>query len=163
MKTIAYKTLAYKTLAIISILALGSSFAGAQDQKAQFAACLDTGFAKLIEAKSKDFTSPQYRVVCQHRDINRRERNESFTYEAPDDFQIGQARFNVVVKSVRTSIGDLVSGRTHATISLRCHGDPDHELNHFGVGGNIVGSLVYQSTIEDAKNIARFCFDKVLR
>lgn len=148
---------------IAAVLTLGNSVAGAQDQKAQLAACLDTGFAKLVDAKSQDFSSPQYRVVCQHRDINRRKRNDTFTYEAPAGFRIDGARFTVVVKSVRTSIGELVVQGQRATISLQCHGDEKNVENHFGVGGNVVGRLVYQPTLEDTKAIAGTCLNKALQ
>lgn len=153
----------YKALVAASIFTLGNSIAEAQDQKVLLATCLDAGFENLIAAKSLDFSSPQYRVVCQHRDIERRERNDTYTYEVPAGYRIDGARFSVVVKSTRTSVGELVSQGQRATISLQCHGDADHVENHFGVGGNIVGRLVYQPTLEDTKKIAGACLDQALR
>lgn len=152
-----------KFLTAAVLLTLGNSIAGAQDQKAQLAACLDAGFAKLIADKSQDFSSPQYRVVCQHMDITRRKRDDTFTYEAPIGFLIKGARFTIVAKSDRTSTGELVFQGHRATISLQCHGDANNVENHFGVGGNIVGRLIYQPTLEDTKAIAGSCLNEALQ
>ncbi len=157
------KTLICKIVLAVSTLALSNLAAGAQGQKAQLAACVDTGFINLASAQSKEFSSPQYSIVCQYRDVNRRKRNENFTYQAPEGFQIGSARFNVVMKTTQTSIGDLSFHGRQASMNLQCRGREKKPVVHDMVAVNIVGHLVYQPTVEDAKDIAGKCFDQILR
>ena len=97
-------------MAAVSTFALGCQAAGAQEQKARLAACLDAGFADLMSAGSRDFTSPQYFLICDEAKTvegtpgcKREEKRKSFTFEAPAGFRIDGARFSVVMKTPETS------------------------------------------------------------
>jgi hypothetical protein len=156
------RTLYYKNLAAVTMFALSLTVAGAQDQKTQIAACIDAGFTELISIQSKEFTSTQYNLLCQYRDINKRKRSNTFTYEPPDGFQIGNARLKVIMKTPQASFGDLKFQGQRATINLQCRGREDHVTVHESIAVNIVGHLIYQTTAEDAKSIASSCLDKIL-
>jgi hypothetical protein len=156
------RTLYYKTLAAVGMFAMGISVTVAQDQKTQIAACIDNGFDGLISAQSQEFSSTQYMIKCQYSDINKRKRNETFTYEPPTGFQIGSARLKVVMKTPHTSFGDLKFQGQRATVSLQCQGREDMVSVGTFISVNIVGQLIYQTTAEDAKSIASSCLDKIL-
>ena len=145
------------------MFAMGISVTVAQDQKTQIAACIDTGFEGLISTQSREFSSTQYMIVCQYRDVDKRKRNVTFTYEPPTGFQIGSARLKVVRKTPLTSFGDLKFQGQRATVSLQCQGREDKVSVGTFISVNIVGQLIYQTTAEDAKSIASSCLDKILQ
>jgi hypothetical protein len=102
-------------------------------------------------------------IVCQYQDVDKRKRNETFNYDPPAGFQIGGARLKVVKKTPHASFGELKFQGQRATINLQCEGRAENPTYHDSIGVNIVGNLIYQTTIEDAKGIAGTCLDQILQ
>lgn len=164
------KALCCKILTPALIFAASQPIAEAQDRKAQFEACIDTGFANLVSDRSKDFSSPQYTVVCDPGEVvdappgcKKHDRDEVFTYEAPAGFRIEEARFKIAAQTARTNIGDLTRDGARASINLQCRARECGDKGHVWVSGQIVGHLVYQATAADAKTIAGGCLDQILQ
>ena len=161
----------WTSLAAAALLICGPSLAQAQDQKAQFMACLESGIASLVSERSETFSSPQYLVVCKPSQVIENppgcrifEESKTFTYQAPVDFRIGDARFDVVAKTAGASVGTLVSGDSQAPIDLQCRGRAcDESQGHKSVAGAIAGDLIYEPTVEDTKEIDGNCLDRMLR
>lgn len=153
-----------RALLLISIvtsttLALGHSIVAAQDQKATFLSCIDGGFSKLISAQNREFSSQQFYIVCQYRDVKKRERNETFSYYPPEGFKIVSVDVDVVSNTAQASVGDLTFNGQRAKINLQCQGRPDADHVHDGVAVKLFGGLEYQPTVNDLKDIAVTCLD----
>lgn len=157
-------SIACLSLAVASFLALGSSTAAAAEKEAKLAACIDTGFAELVASRSRDFSSPQYRVICEAAkppECRTQDRNESFSFEAPPGFRIEAARFDITSKTARTTVGALSTDGSRAGITLQCAGRPCGARGKVYVGGTINGQLAYQPTAADARGIAMRCLEQV--
>lgn len=151
----------YLKLTFASLLSLViPSMTAAEDQKAAVLSCYDSEVSNLKSSGNRDFSSQQFRIVCQHRDIAKREKNETFAYFPPENFRIVSAEVEVVLKSSQTSIGDLDFHGQGATISLQCRGRPEDELVHDAVSVKIVGRLEYLPTPQDTKGILSDCLDR---
>lgn len=140
---------------------LGHSIAAAQDQKATLLSCIDSGFSELISAQKREFSSQQFYIVCQYRDVKRRERNETFSYSPPDGFRIISVDVNVISKTAQASVVGLTFNGLRATVNLQCQGRPDADHVHDGVAVKLAGKLEYQPTIDDLKSIAGPCLDQL--
>lgn len=156
-----------KTFICISIAASmafmpGHSIAAAQDETESLLSCIDAGFSKLMSTHNRDFSSQQFYIVCQYRNVKNREQNKTFTYYPPDGFKIVSADVDVALKSSRSSINDLSFQAQRATINLRCKGRPEADDVHDAVGVKLVGRLEYQPTAVDTKNIAKMCLKQIL-
>lgn len=140
----------------------------AEDEKVLLSSCIDSQLEKLTSAQSREFTSPQFRVVCYRGEVvdnpprcKRDDKDETFTFEAPVGYQIYEAEFNLVSKTFRSEVGTFESSENSASISLHCRAGCDDSA-HVGVGGNIVGYLIYQPSALDAKNAALECLGQVI-
>lgn len=156
---------------IFAVSALSTGGAAAQSQKEQLKACVDKGFADLIAQKSKNFSSPEYRVTCPQGDIvgfpprcRKHDRNNTFIYEAPSGFRVQSPSFNISSQTARTSISRaLSSDGVRASIGLQCGGHGCDGKGSVWIAGNIVGRLAYQTTADDAKAITDRCLDQILK
>lgn len=134
--------------------------ATAQDQKTAVLACYDEEVAALISSKNRPYSSPQFRIVCQYRDISKREQNKTFTYIPPENFKIVSTDVEVVLKSSRAKINDLTFQGQHATVKLHCKGRPDDELVHDAIAVKVFGRLEYLPTHQDTKVIIGKCLNQ---
>ena len=147
-------------LFIVSAVSLTSqSWVAAQGQKAAVLDCYDAEVSKLISSKSRNYSSEQFRIVCQFQDISKRERNEIFTYHAPEGFKIVSADTEVILKSFQTSISDLEFHSRWAKVTLQCKGRSDDVLVHDAISVKIVGRLEYLPALQETKNLVGKCFD----
>ena len=152
------------SFAVVSFLALGYPTAAAAAEEAKLAACIDAGVAELIASHSREFSSPQYRVVCKAAtppECQRQDRDETFTFEAPDGFRIDAARFDITSQTVRTSVGALSADGSQAEISLQCTGRACGKWSRVYVAGVITGRLAYQPTKEEIEAIAARCLEQI--
>lgn len=157
------------TTTLTLMVATGSALA--QSQKEQLKACVDKGFKDLIAQKSKNFSSPEYRVTCPQGDIvgfpprcRKHNRNNTFTYEAPSGFRISSPSFKISSQTARTSISKpLKSDGVRARVGLQCGGHGCDGKGRVWIAGNIVGRFTYQPTGSDAKAITDKCLDQILK
>lgn len=154
------KPLILVSVMTVAMMALGHSIAAARDQKATLLHCIDRGFSELISTQNREFSSQQFYIVCQYRDVKRRTRDRAFTYHPPEGFNIVSADVNVISRTAQTSIGDLTFDEQRATVNLQCQGRPNSVDAHDGISVKLVGQLEYQPTVSDLKSIAVTCLDQ---
>lgn len=151
------KALICSLIAVASILAFSDSLSAEEDNGVALSSCIDAGFSDLMSERSSDFESPQFYIVCQYRDVDKREKNETFTYFPPAGFKIISADVNVVSITAQASVHDLAFEEQRATVNLRCKGRPEADHVHDAVAVKLVGKLEYRPTLDDTKNIGKAC------
>ena len=148
-------------LIVSTSAALGVNEPAAKD----IAACVSDAVSELRASKGKPFVSEQFRVICKPGrktdgsvapDCEDQARDEHYVYTAPEGFLIGAARFDVVIKTRRTEIDDLVVTERKATIGLHCH-SACGEQGHVMAGGNVKGRLDYIPTASERAEIEARC------
>ena len=155
------KPLISSSVMTVAMMVLSHSIAAAQDQRVTLSSCIDSGFSELISAQNREFSSQQFYIVCQYRDVKRRTQDKAFTYHPPEGFKIVSADVNVISKTAQTSVGDLTFDEQRATVNLQCQGRQDSVDAHDGIAVKLAGQLEYQPTVGDLKDIAGSCLDQI--